>query len=99
MDGTAFDGFTDAQMLTLIAVYAVVAVVSIAVYLTIIRKAGYSGWWILTIFIPVVNLVMIAVFAFSEWPVTRELRTARLALQQYEQQQYAQGGSRFSWGG
>lgn len=34
----------------------------------IIRRAGYSGWWFLTMFVPIVNLVMIWVFAFAKWP-------------------------------
>lgn len=68
-------------------------------YVLIIRKAGWSGWWILVAFVPVVNLVMFLVFAFVEWPVQRELRAARAAqlYQQMYQQQTAQ--SRFSWHG
>ncbi|HVY99319.1 MAG TPA: hypothetical protein VHA35_07460 [Dongiaceae bacterium] len=38
-------------------------------YVKIIKKAGYSGWWVLTMFIPLVNLIMIWVFAFARWPV------------------------------
>jgi uncharacterized membrane protein YhaH (DUF805 family) len=34
----------------------------------IIRKAGYSGWWVLVYFVPFVNIIMLWVFAFSEWP-------------------------------
>lgn len=37
----------------------------------IVSKAGYSGWWCLLLLIPVVNLVMIWVFAFSRWPATQ----------------------------
>ena len=36
----------------------------------IISKAGYSGWWFLVMFIPVVNLIMLWVFAFARWPGT-----------------------------
>jgi|GEM_PF-2129152 len=99
MDNATFDGMGEAQLLTLIAVYAVLLVLMTVIYVTIIRKAGYSGWWILTMLVPVVNVVMIAVFAFSEWPVTRELNAARAALQHQEMQQQAQSYNRFSWGG
>jgi uncharacterized membrane protein YhaH (DUF805 family) len=37
----------------------------------ILRKAGYSGWWCLLGFVPIVNIVMLWVFAFSEWPSLR----------------------------
>jgi predicted PurR-regulated permease PerM len=39
----------------------------------ILRKAGYSGWWVLVGAVPVVNVVMVWVFAFADWP---RLRTA-----------------------
>ena len=42
----------------------------------ILRKAGYSGLWAFVLFIPVVNVVMLLVFTFSEWPVQRALREA-----------------------
>ena len=54
----------------------VVIVVVLAIYLvpivTIIRKAGYSGWWCLMLFLPLVNIVMLWVFAFAKWPSLRE---------------------------
>jgi hypothetical protein len=37
-------------------------------YVRIVQRTGYSGWWILTMFIPVVNFVMFWVFAFVRWP-------------------------------
>jgi uncharacterized membrane protein YhaH (DUF805 family) len=33
-----------------------------------LRKAGFSGWWALLGLVPVVNIVMLWVFAFAEWP-------------------------------
>ncbi len=87
------------QVFGFLGVYAVVLLVGAAAYVTIIRKAGYSGWWALVLLVPVVNLVMIVVFAFSEWPLTREAKMARSALAQQESQQQAGGYGRFSWGG
>jgi hypothetical protein len=40
-------------------------------YVRIIRRAGYSGWWVLILLVPVVNIVMVWVFAFSTWPILR----------------------------
>jgi isoprenylcysteine carboxyl methyltransferase (ICMT) family protein YpbQ len=34
----------------------------------IIRKAGYNGWWILIVFVPLVNVIMWWLFAFADWP-------------------------------
>jgi hypothetical protein len=40
----------------------------------ILRKAGYSGWWILISLVPILNIIMFWVFAFARWPI--EERTA-----------------------
>jgi hypothetical protein len=34
----------------------------------IVTKAGYSGFWSLLGFVPLLNLVMLWIFAFSSWP-------------------------------
>jgi hypothetical protein len=34
----------------------------------IVSKAGYAGAWSLFVFVPVVNVIMLWVFAFSTWP-------------------------------
>ena len=44
-------------------------------YVRIIQKAGYSGWWFLAIFVPILNLIMLWVFALSTWPVERRARS------------------------
>jgi uncharacterized membrane protein YhaH (DUF805 family) len=51
----------------------VIAVLFIVVFPTvkIIRKAGYSGWWCLVIFVPFLNWIMLWVFAYAEWPNLR----------------------------
>jgi uncharacterized membrane protein YhaH (DUF805 family) len=37
----------------------------------ILNKAGYSGWWSLLLLVPLVNIVMLFVFAFADWPALR----------------------------
>jgi uncharacterized membrane protein YhaH (DUF805 family) len=37
----------------------------------ILNKAGYSGWWSLLMAVPLVNIVMVWVFAFSDWPALK----------------------------
>ena len=45
-------------------------------HVRIVQKAGYSGWNILWVFVPIANIVMLFVFAFSKWPI--EDKVARL---------------------
>jgi hypothetical protein len=41
----------------------------------IIGKAGYSRWWGVLMLIPLVNLIMLWVFAMSRWPALRDKKT------------------------
>ena len=50
----------------------------VAAFVVIIRKAGYSGWWMLIAIVPPVNIVMLLVFAFRQWPIQRELARLRV---------------------
>jgi amino acid transporter len=34
----------------------------------ILEKAGIEAVWVLTLLIPVVNIIMIWIFAFMDWP-------------------------------
>ena len=52
-------------------------IVFLVAYIKIISKAGYSGWWVLIMFVPIVNIIMLLVFAFKEWPIQRELKELR----------------------
>lgn len=38
---------------------------------TILNKAGFSRWWVLCLFLPVVNILMIWAFAFIAWPAEK----------------------------
>ncbi len=38
----------------------------------IIEKAGFDGRWALVLLVPVVNIIMIWVFAFHRWPNLRQ---------------------------
>lgn len=51
---------------------------AIIIYWRIFSKAGYSGARSLLMLIPVVNLIIIIMFAFSEWPIQRELNQMRM---------------------
>jgi hypothetical protein len=40
-----------------------------AIFGRILHRAGYSRWWMLTILVPIVNVIMVWIFAFAQWPV------------------------------
>jgi len=42
-------------------------------YVRIIQKAGYSGWNILWMLVPIANIIMLFVFAFSRWPIEEKV--------------------------
>lgn len=37
-------------------------------FVRIVRRTGHSGWWVLTMIVPILNFVMLWVFAFARWP-------------------------------
>jgi hypothetical protein len=40
----------------------------VAVFGRILNRAGYSRWWLLMMLVPLVNLIMLWVFAFANLP-------------------------------
>jgi hypothetical protein len=54
-----------------VVIYIVVVAVFIVATVRILQKAGYSGWWALITIVPLVNVIMFLVFAFSDWPALR----------------------------
>jgi hypothetical protein len=76
-------------------VYLAILVLSVFAAVKVVTKAGYSGWWVLITFVPLVGMVFVLVFAFSAWPVTREVQMLRAQLA--EQRGY--GGYRGAAGG
>lgn len=86
-------GAASAAILVIVLIYVAIAAVFIWAYCNIIRRAGYSGWWVLIGLVPIVNVVMFFVFAFKEWPAQRELNQLRAWASQaggYGQQNYSQ---------
>ena len=43
----------------------------IAIFGRILNRAGYSRWWLLTTLVPLLNLIMLWVFAFAAWPAAK----------------------------
>lgn len=74
--GTAATGV--GMFVFLFVVFALSALIlSLWANWTIAVKAGYDGVLSLLMLIPLVNVIVYFVFAFSDWPVLRELRELR----------------------
>jgi hypothetical protein len=69
-----------ASLGALLFVYLAILVVGIVAAVKVVTKAGYSGWWVLITIIPLVGTVFVFIFAFSTWPVTREVQMLRAQL-------------------
>lgn len=37
-------------------------------FLPAVKKAGFSGWWVVLSLIPVVGVVLLWIFAYAKWP-------------------------------
>jgi amino acid transporter len=73
--------YSSAGLAAFIAAYgifvAIILVLTIVIYWRIASKAGYAGALSLLMLVPLVNLIIIILFAFTEWPIERELRALR----------------------
>ena len=63
--------------LIIIGIICTFAVVALIPWFFIYRKAGYHPAMGCLMFLPLVNVVMLFVLAFSDWPLERELRRLR----------------------
>ncbi len=63
--------------LIIVAIIGTIAIVAMIPWFFIYKKAGYHPAMGCLMFIPLVNVVMLFVLAFGEWPVERELRSLR----------------------
>jgi len=69
----ALSAYTGVAFLFIAAAF----IFTIVIYWRIASKAGYNGAASLLLLIPLVNLIVLCIFAFSEWPIERSLKIAR----------------------
>jgi len=50
------------------------ALIGLAPFYQIFRKAGYPGFLAILMLIPLVNVIMLFFLGFSDWPVLKQLR-------------------------
>ncbi len=51
-----------------LAVVALLLAIFLVPAVAILRRAGYSGWWALLCYVPLVNILALWIFAFARWP-------------------------------
>jgi hypothetical protein len=56
------------DLVILLVVYLAFIALFVVAWVQILSKAGHSGWWVLIGIVPLANIVMFLVFAFSKWP-------------------------------
>lgn len=65
-------------MIVGLASIAVIVGLLVVFWGMIFKKAGYSFWMVLLLFLPFVNIVWLVVFVCSKWPIQRELEMSRM---------------------
>jgi uncharacterized membrane protein YhaH (DUF805 family) len=63
--------FANAQAVSLVTLLTLTLVL-LWLPARVLHKAGYSRWWSLLVLVPLVNLIMLWVFALADWPVLRK---------------------------
>ena len=48
-----------------------VVLIPTIIFIPVVKKAGYSRWWAILAGLPVIALVALWLFAFSNWPAER----------------------------
>ncbi len=58
------------QILPALLLFALVGVL-VWFQVKILHKTGFSGWWAITQFVPLVGLIFLWIFAYAEWPAQK----------------------------
>ncbi len=66
------------SMQTLAVMTVIFLLFGLTPYWRIVTKAGYPGSIALLFFIPILNVIMLFWFAFSEWPIERQAAQAEM---------------------
>ena len=61
----------------IMALSAAMTVISIVAIVRIVQRAGYNGWWVLIIFVPIANMLALWYFGFGPWPASITSARAR----------------------
>jgi uncharacterized membrane protein YhaH (DUF805 family) len=62
--------------LVMVSLFAATVVTNVVALVRIVQRTGYSGWWILIMFVPVANMLALWYFGFGPWPADARLARA-----------------------
>ena len=68
--------------LAAIFIWLLITILVVLVFCKIFAKTGYSWALGLLMFIPIANIIMLFVLAFSEWPIQKELKSLKAQIGQ-----------------
>lgn len=71
------EDFDSAFLIGYLVVALVAVILVLVVWYQIFKKAGCEGWMAILMIVPLVNVIMMLVLAFGEWPIHQELRRLR----------------------
>ena len=63
--------------LVMVGFFVASVVISVIALVRIVQRAGYNGWWVLIMFVPVANMLALWYFGFGPWPTDAKLARAR----------------------
>ncbi len=75
--GTVNNGALAGIILSSVIFSLVAIIFAVVIYWRIFSKAGYSGALGILMLIPIVNIVMLCILAFGQWPIYKELNYLR----------------------
>ena len=73
-------------ILLYLAFVGVMTIVTVVASCKIVGKAGYPWALGLLVLVPLANIVLVLILAFSEWPIQKELNAYKINLQSSQQQ-------------
>ena len=84
MENVVMTGAITGDPMSMLANMGIVSIILFIVFLAlflkvwwnIFKKAGYSGWLGILMILPIVNLVLLLVLAFAEWPILKGQSTS-----------------------
>ena len=50
-----------------------ISILIVLPYWKIFSKAGFSSWWSLSLLLPIINILVIYILAFSRWPIYNKI--------------------------
>ena len=62
------------ELVVILFMGVIIGVFVVLPFWKIFSKAGFSGWWSLSQFVPILNIIALFYLAFAEWPIHREFR-------------------------